>query len=689
MHDTTPVSDVAPLAAAAAQTEPEPIEQLCIDTIRTLAIDAVQAANSGHPGTPMALAPVAYLLARQLRMNPRNPDWFDRDRFVLSAGHASMLQYAMLHLTGFDLCLDEIKNFRQWNSQTPGHPEFGHTAGVEATTGPLGQGCMTAVGMAMAEAHLGAVYNRPGHAIIDHHTYVICSDGDLMEGASHEAASLAGHLRLGKLIFIYDDNRITIDGSTDLTYSDDVPGRFRAYGWHVQNLGDQANDLPALAEALQNARAETDRPSIVIVQSHIAFGSPNKQDTSAAHGAPLGVEEVALTKEAYGWPTDEPFLIPDRVRDHMLEAVDRGDRAEAAWNEAFESYRQQHPDLAAQLESSIAGGLPVDWDAGVPEFEVEGAAIATRAASGKVLNAIGSRIPWLIGGSGDLAGSNNSLLEGAGNFAANAYAGRNIFFGIREHLMAAACSGMALHGGIRPYAATFFVFTDYARPAIRLAALMGLPVIYVMTHDSIGLGEDGPTHQPIEHLASLRAMPGLHVVRPADANETAAAWKYAIERTDGPTMLVLTRQKLPVMEPSDALSVGVTRGAYVAADSDNERPDVLIMASGSEVSIALEGRTLLAAQGVQARVISMPCWEQFRTQPTEYRDEVLPPGVRARVAIEAGSTAGWHEWVGEHGDVLGIDRFGASAPAPELFRQFGFTAQNVAERAQAALENCE
>lgn len=689
MHDTTPMSDVAPLTAAAAQVEPEPIEQLSINTIRTLCMDAVQAANSGHPGAPMALAPVAYLLARQLRVNPKNPHWFNRDRFVLSAGHASMLQYSMLHLTGFDLSLEEIKSFRQWNSQTPGHPEFGHTAGVETTTGPLGQGCMTAVGMAMAEAHLAAVYNRPGHEIIDHHTYVICSDGDLMEGASHEAASLAGHLQLGKLIFIYDDNRITIDGSTDLAYSDDVPGRFRAYGWHVQDLGDHANDLAALAEALDNARTETEQPSIIIVQSHIGFGSPNKEDTSAAHGAPLGEEEVALTKGVYGWPTDEPFRIPDPVRKHMREAVDRGERSEADWNEALESYRQQYPDLAAQLESSIADGLPAGWDAGVPEFDVESGPIATRSASGEVLNAIGRRIPWLIGGSADLAGSNNSSLKATGNFAANAYAGRNIHFGIREHCMAAACSGMALHGGIRPYAATFFVFTDYARPAIRLASLMGLPVIYIMTHDSIGLGQDGPTHQPIEHLASLRAMPGLHVVRPADANETAAAWKYAIRRTEGPTMLVLTRQKLPILEPTEALSSGVARGAYVAADSENERPDVLIMATGSEVYIALEGRALLAAQGIQARVVSMPCWEQFRTQPAQYKDEVLPPDVRARIAVEAGSKAGWHEWIGERGDVLSIDRYGASAPAPELFRQFGFTAEAVAARALTVLENCE
>ncbi|MEN8144288.1 MAG: transketolase [Gemmatimonadota bacterium] len=683
------MSDVEPQTAAAAQAEPEPIEQLSINTIRTLCIDAVQAANSGHPGAPMALAPVAYLLARQLRVNPKNPHWFDRDRFVLSAGHASMLQYAMLHLTGFDLSLEQIRHFRQWDSQTPGHPEFGHTAGVETTTGPLGQGCMTAVGMAMAEAHLAAVYNRPGHEIVDHRTYVICSDGDLMEGASHEAASVAGHLRLGKLIFIYDDNRITIDGSTDLTYSDDVPARFRAYGWHVQDLGDHANDLPALAEALENARAEADRPSLVIVRSHIGFGSPNKVDTSSAHGSPLGEQEVALTKEAYGWPVDEFFRIPDPVRNHMGEAVDRGRKAEAAWNEALESYREHYPDLAAQLESSIAGDLPADWDIGVPEFSPEDGAIATRSASGKVLNAIASRIPWLMGGSADLAGSNNSLLDSTENFGPDSYAGRNIHFGIREHFMAASCSGMALHGGIRPYAATFFVFTDYARPAIRLAALMGQPVIYIMTHDSIGLGEDGPTHQPVEHLAALRAMPGLHVVRPADANETAAAWKYAIRRTEGPTMLVLTRQKVPTLQPTEALSHGVSRGAYVAADSGSDSPDVLIMATGSEVSVALEARTLLAAQGIEARVISMPCWEQFRTQPAEYRDKVLPPAVRARVAIEAGCTAGWHEWIGERGDVLGIDRFGASAPAPELYRQFGLTAENVAARALAVLEKRE
>ncbi|MFW6039863.1 MAG: transketolase, partial [Gemmatimonadota bacterium] len=525
-----------------------PVEELTIHTIRTLAMDAVQAADSGHPGTPMALAPIAYLLSRQMRHDPEDPDWFDRDRFVLSAGHASMLQYAMLHLAGYDLPLDELRNFRQLGSRTPGHPEYGHTPGVETTTGPLGQGLMNAVGMAMAEAHLAAVYNRPDHRVVDHRTYVICSDGDLMEGASHEAASLAGHLGLGKLIVLYDDNRITIDGDTDLAWSDDVPARFEAYRWHVQDLGDAANDLPALAEALESARSETARPSLIVVRSHIGYGSPNRQDTAAAHGAPLGDDEVARTKRVYGWPEDETFLVPERARRHMAEAVERGRALQAEWRAGFAAYEAAHPEAAAELRAALAGTPTDDWDADLPRFTPDDGSLATRKASGKALEAIARRVPWLIGGSADLAGSNNTLLPFSGAFAAGAHENRNVYWGIREHVMCGAANGLALHGGVRPYVASFLVFTDYARPSIRLAALMGQPVVYVMTHDSIGLGEDGPTHQPIEHLATLRAIPGLTVIRPADANETVEAWREAVRRIDGPTLLALTRQGVPVLE---------------------------------------------------------------------------------------------------------------------------------------------
>jgi len=664
-----------------------PLEELCVDTIRTLAIDAIQAANSGHPGAPMALAPIAYVLSREMSYNPRNPEWFDRDRFVLSAGHASMLLYAMLHLSGYDLPLDEIRNFRQWNSRTPGHPEHGLTAGVETTTGPLGQGLMTAVGMAIAEAHLGAVYNRPDHPIVDHHTYVLCSDGDLMEGASHEAASLAGHLRLGKLIAFYDDNRITIDGSTDLSYSDDAAGRFAAYGWHVQDIGDAANDLSAIRAALAAAREEADRPSLIIVRTHIGFGSPNKQDTSGVHGSPLGEDELALTKRAYGWPEDARFLVPGRARAHMGEAVDRGAALETSWRDRLESYRSAYPDLAAQFDAALHDTLPPDWDSELPSFDEADGPMATRKASGAALNAIARRIPWLMGGSADLAPSNNTLIEGSPNFGPGSYEGRNLRWGIREHVMCAASTGMALHGGVRPYAATFFVFTDYARPAIRLAALMRQPVIYVMTHDSIGLGEDGPTHQPVEHLAALRAMPGLRVIRPADANETVEAWREAILRMDGPTMLVLTRQGVPVIRvDGPGRAIGLHRGGYILEDPDDADPDMILIASGSEVSLALEARQALIDTGVATRVVSMPSWEVFREQDTAYRNEVLPPSVRNRLAIEAGVALGWKEWVGDSGDVVSIDTFGASAPAGELFRQYGFTVENVVARARRVME---
>jgi transketolase len=660
------------------------IESLCINTIRTLSMDAVQQANSGHPGTPMALAPLAYVLwKRILRYNPRNPGWVNRDRFVLSAGHASMLQYAILHLTGYDLSLDDLINFRQWGSKTPGHPEYGHTPGIETTTGPLGQGIMNSVGMAMAEAHLAAVYNRPGHEIIDHYTYAICGDGDLMEGASHEAASLAGHLGLGKLICVFDDNHITIEGSTALSCSDNTARRFEGYGWHVLNLGDEANNLEALTSAFATARSVTERPSLIIVRSHIGYGAPHRQDTPAAHGEPLGEEEIMLTKKGYDWPEEEKFLVPAEVREHLGEAVARGKALEECWNSNFEAYRNQYPELANQLLAALAGELPAGWDAEIPVFPPEKGAIATRAASGTVLNAFSAKVPWLVGGSADLSPSTKTLIAGSGYLAKGSYGERNIAWGIREHAMCACASGMALHGGVRPFGATFFVFTDYARPAIRLAALMGLPVIYVMTHDSIGVGEDGPTHQPVEHLASLRAMPNLTVIRPADANETADAWRAAMERRNGPTMLVLTRQNLPILDRNGiAPDQGVGKGGYILSREKGPKLDIILMASGSEVQLIRSAQNALAMANIGARVVSMPSWELFREQPQEYRDAVLPPSATTRLAVEAGSSFGWHEWVGDRGGIIALDRFGASAPAGELFKQFGFTVENVVTTAR-------
>lgn len=681
MHtDATTDSLPAEHPGEADSLDQMPVEELAIHTIRTLAMDAVQAADSGHPGTPMALAPIAYLLSRQLRHNPEDPDWFDRDRFVLSAGHASMLQYAMLHLSGYDLPLEELRNFRRLGSRTPGHPEYGHTAGVETTTGPLGQGLMNAVGMAMAEAHLAAVYNRPDHTVVDHRTYVICSDGDLMEGASHEAASLAGHLGLGKLIVLYDDNRITIDGDTDLAWSDDVPARFAAYRWHVQDLGDAANDLPALAEALERARAESDRPSLIVVRSHIGYGSPNKQDTADAHGAPLGEDEVERTKRVYGWPEKATFLVPERARRHMAEAVARGRTLQAQWDADFAAYEAAHPEAAAGLRAALEGAPAEGWDGDLPTFTPADGSMATRKASGRALEAIARRVPWLIGGSADLAGSNLTLLPFSGAFAAGSYENRNVYWGIREHVMCGAANGLALHGGVRPYVATFLVFTDYARPSIRLAALMGQPVLYVMTHDSIGLGEDGPTHQPVEHLAALRAIPGLTVIRPADANETVEAWREAVRRTDGPTLLALTRQALPVLDRGTD-PAGVARGGYVLARENGERPDVILIGSGSEVPVAVEARARLAESGVDARVVSLPSWEIFRAQDEAWRNEVLPPDVRARVAVEAGIRMGWSEWIGDAGGFVGMSSFGASAPAGDLFEHFGITAEAVEREA--------
>jgi transketolase len=665
----------------------ELLDQLCINTIRTLSIDAVQKAKSGHPGAPMALAPLAYVLwSRLLRYNPQNPNWFDRDRFVLSNGHASMLLYAVLYLTGYDITLDDIRNFRQWQSKTPGHPEHGITPGVETTTGPLGQGLMNAVGMAMAEAHLAAVFNQPEHDIVDHYTYVFCGDGDLMEGASHEAASLAGHLGLGKLICVFDDNHISIEGGTELACSDDAEKRFQAYGWHVQNLGERANDLDVIAAAFDMARQEKARPSLIILRSHIGYGSPSRQDTSKAHGEPLGENEVQLTKKNYGWPEDEQFRVPDEVLQHMRQALPRGAALEAAWQARFAAYRAAHPDKAKEFQAALAGDLPADWDQEIPQFAADAKGIATRVASGKVLNAIAKKVSWMMGGSADLSPSTMTLLEGSGYFQKDAYGERNMAWGVREHAMCACSSGMALHGGVRPYAATFFIFTDYARPAIRLSALMELPSIYVMTHDSIGVGEDGPTHQPIEHLASFRAMPNLCTIRPADANETTYAWRAAMMRRRGPTMLVLTRQNLPVLDRSRfAEASGVLRGAYILNEDSAARPDIILIASGSELHLILEARRVLGELNIHARVVSMPSWELFRDQPRSYREEVLPPGVGMRLAVEAGAPLGWHEWVGSAGDVIGITSFGASAPAGRLFQEYGLSVENVVERARKLL----
>jgi transketolase len=669
-----------------AQPSAADLDPLCINTIRTLAMDAVERAQCGHPGTPMALAPLAYLLyTRHLRHSPRHPGWPDRDRLVLSAGHASMLLYATLHLTGYDLPLEELRSFRQWGSRTPGHPERGHTPGVETTTGPLGQGFANAVGMALAEAHLAARFNRGAHRVVDHRTYVIASDGDLMEGISHEAASLAGHLGLGKLTVFYDDNRITIEGATDLAFSEDVGRRFEAYGWHVQRVAD-GNDLAALDAAARAAQSETARPSLVIVRTHIGFGSPNKQDTSEAHGSPLGKQEIALTKQAYGWPAEETFRVPEAARAHCAGCIDRGVRFEAAWRERVAAHEAALPELAAEWRAALAGELPRGWDTALPTFGPQDGAQATRAVSGKVLNALAPVVGTLIGGSADLAPSNNTFLQGIADCSASHPEGRNLHFGVREHGMGGVLNGMALHGGVRPYGATFLVFADYMRPSIRLAAMMGLPVIYVFTHDSIGLGEDGPTHQPIEHLASLRVIPNLVVLRPADAAETVEAWRAALQRGDGPTALVLTRQKVPALErDGNAAATGLHRGGYVLADAAGGVPRVVLIGTGSEVAVCLGAKALLDADGIPTRVVSLPSVELFAGQQADYRDAVLPPAVRARVAVEAGRSFGWHRWVGDGGAVVGLDRFGASAPAERLFAEFGFTPEHVAARARALL----
>jgi transketolase len=650
--------------------------------MRMLAVDAVEQARSGHPGMPMGAAPLAYVLwTRFLKHHPANPAWPDRDRFVLSAGHGSMLLYSLLYLTGYDLPLDELRRFRQWGSRTPGHPEHGLAPGVETTTGPLGQGFANGVGMAMAEAFLAQRFNRPDHTLIDHYTYGIVSDGDLMEGVAAEAASLAGHLRLGKLIYCYDDNHISIDGPTDLAFSEDVGRRFEAYGWHVQALPD-GNDLTAMQAALQAAQAERTRPSLLLVRTHIGYGSPHKQDTAEAHGAPLGSEEVKLTKAYFQWPQEPPFYVPEAALAHFRRALERGSRWEQAWQARFQAYAAAYPDLAEEWERWLRRELPAGWEASLPRFSAADGAMATRVASGRVLNALAPQIPNLIGGSADLATSNNTLLRGGGDFGPANRAGRNLYFGVREHAMGAILNGLALHGGVIPYGATFLIFSDYMRPAIRLAALSKLPVIYVFTHDSIGLGEDGPTHQPIEHLAALRAMPNLTLIRPADANETAVAWGVALTQTQGPVALALTRQNLPVLDRTQmAAADGLERGAYILLDAEDGAPDLLVMASGSEVALAVEARARLVQQGVRVRVVSMPSWELFEQQPQAYRDTVLPPGVTRRLAIEAGVPQGWHYYVGQAGAVLGLTRFGASAPGQVVMERLGFTVDNVVRHA--------
>ncbi len=656
------------------------LEQLCVNTIRMLAIDGVQKANSGHPGMPMGMADGAFVIWTQfLRHNPRNPHWFNRDRFVLSAGHGSMLLYSLLHLTGYDVSLDDLKDFRQWGSITPGHPEVGLTPGVETTTGPLGQGFANGVGFAIAEAFLAATFNRAGFDVVDHYVYGIVSDGDLMEGISHEAASLAGHLQLGKIIYLYDDNHISIDGNTDLAFTEDRMARFRAYGWHVQAV--DGHDRAEIAAAIKTAQAVTDQPSIIACRTHIGYGSPNKQDTSGVHGSPLGTEEIALTKKALGWQWDEPFTVPDAAREFFRQAVAQGAERESAWQSRFAAYESAFPAEAAALKRAIAGELPDGWADALPVFTPADAPIATRSASGKTLNAIAPKIPNLIGGSADLAPSNNTYLKDYPDFSPENYAGRNFHFGVREHGMSSIMNGMALHGGVIPYGGTFLVFSDYSRPALRIAALSHIPAVFVFTHDSIGLGEDGPTHQPVEHLMALRAIPNFTLIRPADANETAQAWQVALEHKSGPVALALTRQKLPVFDPAP---MAVEKGAYILRDASGT-PDVILIATGSEVALAMDAADALAADGIGARVVSMPSWELFAAQPQSYRDSVLPPTVTARVAIEAGVTLGWERWVGSHGRVIGLDRFGASAPANVLFEQFGFTVENVVAQAKAAL----
>ncbi len=662
------------------------VDQLAINTLRTLAIDAIEKANSGHPGMPMGAAPMAHVLwSRFMKVNPHNPGWINRDRFVLSAGHGSMLLYAMLHLMNYDVTLDDLRNFRQWGSKTPGHPEYGHTPGVDCTTGPLGQGIATAVGMALAERHLAATYNRDNFPIIDHYTYVICGDGDLMEGVSSEASSLAAHLKLGKLIVLYDSNDISLDGELSRSFSENVAMRYQAYGWQYLRVED-GNDLAAIEQAIAEARRDLERPTLIEVKTTIGYGSPNKGGTAAAHGAPLGKDEIILTKQAYQWPHDSEFHVPKEVSAFYKRLADAGKEREAEWQQLFAEYAKAYPELAKQFADAAEGKLPDGWDIELPVYEA-GQKLATRAASGNAINALAKRIPYLIGGSADLAHSNNTLIKDGGNLLAGSYEGRNLWFGVREFAMGAALNGMALHGGLKVFGGTFFVFSDYVRPAVRLSALMKQPVIYVFTHDSIAVGEDGPTHEPIEHLASFRAMPGLTVLRPADACETNEAWRYAVSRTDEPVVLVLSRQNLPVLaETKERARDGVSKGAYVLADADNGQPQLILLASGSEVSLCMRAREELAKRGIAARVVSMPSWELFERQPQEYRDTVIPPTVKARLAVEMASPLGWERYTGDGGIVLGIDTFGASAPGEKLMQEYGFTVENVVAHAEKLLK---
>ncbi|MBF2654244.1 transketolase [Listeria seeligeri] len=660
------------------------LDRQAVDTIRSLSIDMIEKANSGHPGMPMGAAPMAYmLLAKHLVFNPANPEWFNRDRFVLSAGHGSALLYSMLHLFGYDVKMEDLKSFRQLDSLTPGHPEFGWTAGVDATSGPLGQGIGMAAGMALAESHLAAQYNQPNYPIVDHYTYAICGDGDLMEGVASETASLAGHLGLGKLIVLYDSNDICLDGDLSATFSENAADRFRAYGWQVLRVED-GNNLAAIQEKIVQAKLETSKPTLIEVKTVIGYGAPTKSGSSASHGAPLGEKEARGAKEHYDW-TEEPFTVPTEVRDYLRNYKARGEKLEGAWNTMLTNYKKEFPELANQLDRVLAGEVAADWNANLPTFEA-GASIATRSASGKMINAIAAELPELFGGSADLGCSNKTFIDASPAYSIADPAGKNIWFGVREFAMGAMLNGMALHSGLRVFGSTFFVFSDYVRPAMRMAALMQLPVTYVFTHDSIAVGEDGPTHEPIEHLASLRAMPGLTVIRPADAKETRAAWELAATNTAGPIALVLSRQDLPVLENNQAeVDAGVEKGAYVVAPASNAQPDAIIIATGSEVSLAIEAKKELAKREVDVSVVSLSSWERFEKTSEDYKESILPKEVTARFAIEAGTTFGWKEFIGSEGDMLGIDHFGASAPAKDLFNAYGFTAENVANRVEAVI----
>ncbi|MBG9787547.1 transketolase [Brevibacillus laterosporus] len=661
------------------------VDQLAINTIRTLSIDAIEKANSGHPGMPMGSAPMAHVLwSRFMKVSPKNPSWIDRDRFVLSAGHGSMLLYSMLHLMDYGVSMDDLRNFRQWGSKTPGHPEFGHTPGVDATTGPLGQGIAMAVGMAMAERHLAATYNKDDYELINHFTYVICGDGDLMEGVSSEASSLAAHLKLGKMIVLYDSNDICLDGDLSQSFTEDVAARYKAYGWQYIRVED-GNNVDTIEKALAEARTDLDRPTLIEVKTTIGFGSPNKGGSSSSHGAPLGTDEVVLTKQAYAWE-HEAFHVPQEVKEYYASLVEAGQQKEAEWNELLSAYEKAYPELAAQFKKASNGEVSEDFDADLPTYEI-GSKLATRAASGNAINGLAKRMPNLIGGSADLAHSNNTLIKGAGDFLPGSYEGRNLWFGVREFAMGAALNGMMLHGGVKAFGGTFFVFSDYVRPAVRLSALMKLPTTYVFTHDSIAVGEDGPTHEPIEHLAAFRAMPNLTVLRPADAHETNEAWRYAAMSKDEPIVLALTRQNLPIyQETKDLAREGLAKGAYVLKEASNGEPQVVLIATGSEVSLCMEAREKLEAEGVPTRVVSMPSFNLFDRQPKEYRDSVIPPHVKARVGVEMGSSLGWERYTGDHGAIIAINQFGASAPGDIIMKEYGFTVENVVKTAQSLVK---